>query len=235
MVLYDEFAKPPTYMVNFPLSAGADIHLSRCQLVVDGYDMASNPDQRRLEFFLGCFFFALALVHEYSPTSLIFVQNSLGNCADGLEYTPSEVRFKTHPILNRSLFGIPTLNCHPFKRPTHAVIFNFLSHSIQNPLPSKSLVSFPSLFWSCEGKLSINNQILHVHVSSLVDFRRAPDTTVPLVRGQPKFILPSPPSEYATIYLADHRKLSDNYQKYRLAPIKELPRLKDFQLEYIKY
>ncbi|PLW12581.1 hypothetical protein PCASD_16850 [Puccinia coronata f. sp. avenae] len=59
--------------------------------------------------------------------------------------------------------------------------------------------------------------------------------TVPLVRGQPKFILPSPPSEYATIYLADHRKLSDNYQKYRLAPIKELPRLKDFQLEYIKY
>ncbi|PLW12576.1 hypothetical protein PCASD_16849 [Puccinia coronata f. sp. avenae] len=121
--------------------------------------MASNPDQRRLEFVspnsIACIAdhshtcsFALALVHEYSPTSLIFVQNSLGNCADGLEYTPSEVRFKTHPILNRSLFGIPTLNCHPFKRPTHAVIFNFLSHSIQNPLPSKSLVSFPSLFWS---------------------------------------------------------------------------------------
>ncbi|KAH9454591.1 hypothetical protein MJO28_007592 [Puccinia striiformis f. sp. tritici] len=58
--------------------------------------------------------------------------------------------------------------------------------------------------------------------------------TVPLVRGQPKFVLPSPPSEYAIIHLADHRKLSDNYYKYKLEPLKELPRLKDFQIDFIK-
>lgn len=56
--------------------------------------------------------------------------------------------------------------------------------------------------------------------------------SVPLIRGQPKFILPSPPSEYATIHLADHRKLSDNYEKYRLTPVKELPRLKDLEIEF---
>jgi len=59
--------------------------------------------------------------------------------------------------------------------------------------------------------------------------------SVPLVRGQPKFVLPSPPSEYATIYLADHRKLSDNHHKYKLEPLKELPRLKDFQVDYLKF
>lgn len=60
--------------------------------------------------------------------------------------------------------------------------------------------------------------------------------SVPLVRGQPKFILPSPPSEYATIHLADHKKLSDNCYNFKnLEPIKELPRLKDLQIsDHIK-
>ncbi|CAH7689473.1 expressed protein [Phakopsora pachyrhizi] len=49
-------------------------------------------------------------------------------------------------------------------------------------------------------------------------------SNVPLIRGAPKFILPSPPTENA-IYLAIHRRLGRTSNAARVTPLKEMPRL----------
>lgn len=48
--------------------------------------------------------------------------------------------------------------------------------------------------------------------------------TIPLIRGAPKFILPSPPSNQA-IHLSDHRRMKPLDHRSDLGPLKPMPRL----------